>query len=241
MDRTALDWLFSTAPQALAALVGLIFTGVAFIIGAIDKEIARDNTRESICLEMKKEIHRYMRILFILAGISVSFDLLAIVFNPMEEGRVYSKNGVFDNYLLLVYILLLLNLITLVFSLWFVIKVARPDYFDRTVKRLSKAENEGTIDAKQFLLKYIDFEKSIRCIPYLDGTRNGRIATVIDLTNELKYRGLIGGDDFKKIRHLNNLRNLIVHGEDITTVSNEDYQAVVSFAKQMQEFKEKEI
>lgn len=91
MDRTALDWFFSTAPQALAALVGLIFTGVAFIIGAIDKEIARDNTRESICLEMKKEIHRYMRILFILAGISVSFDLLAIVFNPMEEGRVYSK------------------------------------------------------------------------------------------------------------------------------------------------------
>lgn len=241
MDRTALDWLFSTAPQALAALVGLIFTGVAFIIGAIDKEIARDNTRESICLEMKKEIHRYMRILFILAGISVSFDLLAIVFNPMEEGRVYSKNGVFDNYLLLVYILLLLNLITLVFSLWFVIKVARPDYFDRTVKRLSKAENEGTIDAKQFLLKYIDFEKSIRGIPYLDGTRNGRIATVIDLTNELKYRGLIGGDDLKKIRHLNNLRNLIVHGEDITTVSNEDYQAVVSFAKQMQEFKEKEM
>ena len=31
MDRNALDWLFSTAPQALAALVGLIFAGVAFI------------------------------------------------------------------------------------------------------------------------------------------------------------------------------------------------------------------
>ena len=119
--------------------------------------------------------------------------------------------------------------------------MASPEYFDKTVKRLSKAENEGTIDAKQFLLKYIDFENSIRNIPFLDGTRNGRFATVIELTNELKYRGLIGGDDFNKIRHLNNLRNLIVHGEDVTTVSNEDYQAVVSFTKQMQEFKEKEI
>ena len=182
-----------------------------------------------------------MRILFILAGVSVSLDLFAIAFNPIEEGRAFSKDGVFDHYLLFASVLLLLNLFTLVFSLWFVIKVASPEYFDKTVKRLSKAENEGTIDAKQFLLKYIDFENSIRNIPFLDGTRNGRFATVIELTNELKYRGLIGGDDFNKIRHLNNLRNLIVHGEDVTTVSNEDYQAVVSFTKQMQEFKEKEI
>ena len=115
MDRTALDRLFSTAPQALAALVGLIFTGVAFIIGAIDKEIARDNTRESICIEMKKEIHRYMRILFILAGVSVSLDLFAIAFNPIEEGRAFSKDGVFDHYLLFASVLLLLNLFTLVF------------------------------------------------------------------------------------------------------------------------------
>ena len=42
MDRNALDWLFSTAPQALAALVGLIFTGVAFIHGAIDKATPED-------------------------------------------------------------------------------------------------------------------------------------------------------------------------------------------------------
>lgn len=240
MDRTALDWLFSTAPQALAALVGLIFTGVAFIIGAIDKEIARDNTRESICLEMKKEIHRYMRILFFLAGVSVSLDLFAIAFNPIEEGRVFSINGEFDHYLLFASVLLLLNFVALVFSLWFVIKVASPDYFDKTVKRLSKAENEGTIDAKQFLLKYIDFEKSIRSIPYLDGTRNGRVATILELTNELKSRGLLGVDELNKIRHLNNLRNLIVHGEDIKTVSNEDYQAVMLYTKQMQGFKEKE-
>ena len=34
--------------------------------------------------------------------------------------------------------------------------------------------------------------------------------------------------------------NLIVHGEDIKTVSNEDYQAVMSYTTQMQRFKEKE-
>lgn len=48
MDRNALDWLFSTAPQALAALVGLIFAGVAFIVGAIDKQVEQDDSREDI-------------------------------------------------------------------------------------------------------------------------------------------------------------------------------------------------
>lgn len=31
MDRIALDWLFSTASQAIAALVGLIFYGSDFL------------------------------------------------------------------------------------------------------------------------------------------------------------------------------------------------------------------
>ena len=61
MDRNALDWLFSTAPQALAALVGLIFAGVAFIQGGIDKEAEQDDSKVDICNEMKREIHGYIK------------------------------------------------------------------------------------------------------------------------------------------------------------------------------------
>ena len=237
MDRNALDWLFSTAPQALAALVGLIFTGVAFIIGAIDKEIARDNTRESICIEMKKEIHRYMRALFWMAGISVAFDLLLIALNPIEDGKIFALDGTFDLYLLFAFILLLLNLFTLCFSLWFIIRVANPGYFDKTVKRLSKSENTGTIDAKKYLLAYIEFEKALRNIPFLDGTRDQRPASVMELVKELRYRELLDGNDYNKIQHLNNLRNLIVHGEEIEHVLNDDYQAVITYTKRMKEIK----
>ena len=81
MDRNALDWLFSTAPQALAALVGLIFTGVAFIWGAIDKEVARDDSRKDIYDEMKREIHIDMKRLYWLAGLSVVIDLIFIIVN----------------------------------------------------------------------------------------------------------------------------------------------------------------
>ena len=75
MDRNALDWLFSTSPQALAALVGLIFAGVAFIIGAIDKQVELDETRDDISMAMKKYIHVNMKWLFWLSGFSIVLDL----------------------------------------------------------------------------------------------------------------------------------------------------------------------
>lgn len=77
MDRNALDWLFSTAPQALAALVGLIFAGVAFIIGAIDKQVKQDDSSEDILLSMKMQIHADMKMLFLLSGVSIISDFFS--------------------------------------------------------------------------------------------------------------------------------------------------------------------
>ena len=82
--------MFSTAPQAIAALVGLIFTGVTFFISALDKEVSRDETKEDICEEMKKDIHTKMQWLYWLAGISVVFDMLILVVNPVEENKIFS-------------------------------------------------------------------------------------------------------------------------------------------------------
>lgn len=165
MDRNALDWLFTTAPQALAALVGLIFAGVAFIQGAIDKEAGLDDSRADICNEMKREIHANMRWLFWLAGISIVLDYILIVFNPVEDGLRVSLNGSFDPYLLIAGIIILLNVITLVFSLWFIINVAKPDFFEKTVDRLSKDVNDGDVEVKDFVMDYIEMEKSLRALP----------------------------------------------------------------------------
>lgn len=53
MDRNALDWLFSTAPQTIAAFVGLIFAGVCFIIGKIDDRVEKDSTLLEIAMKSK--------------------------------------------------------------------------------------------------------------------------------------------------------------------------------------------
>ena len=57
MDRNALDWLFSTAPQAIAALVGLIAASASFILGKVDDRIEADSTLAEIGREAKEQIY----------------------------------------------------------------------------------------------------------------------------------------------------------------------------------------
>ncbi len=165
MDRNALDWLFSTAPQALAALVGLIFAGVAFINGNIDKEIDQDNSQEDIYKIMKHNIHSWLKILLCLAGLSIFFDLIILICNPRESGYEFSIRGEFDIYLLLAGLVLLLNLFTLCFSLWFIIRVANPNYYEKTTMKISKqrAKNKNNVvDIQSFFVYYVQVERTRR-------------------------------------------------------------------------------
>lgn len=239
MDRNALDWLFSTAPQALAALVGLIFTGVSFILGAIDKEIANDETREYICDEMKKEIHSNMKILFCLAGSSIMLDLLLIVVNPVEDGKLFSFHGTFDLYLLIAGLILLLNCFTLGYSLVFIIKVASPDYFKKTVERLSKDKNTGEIKREKFIMEFIELEKALRSLPLNLDQKLERPVTIMDILLELRYRNIINGNDFGQLRELIQIRNLIVHGEYIENVSKTIYNNLLYYKEKMVELNDK--
>lgn len=212
MDRNALDWLFSTAPQALAALVGLIFAGVAFMTGVIDKEVDRDETQKDIYDEMKREIHGNMKILYWLAGFSVITDLILIIFNPIEEGFRFSFNGTFDWYLLISTIIILLNIVTLVFSLWFIVQVANPDYFNKTAKRLAESADQGVIESKEFLMEYIEMEKAMRDLPIFSVSSGQKQLSMSEMIKELRYRQLFDSNDIERIHALTRLRNLIIHG-----------------------------
>lgn len=44
MDENTMYWLFTTAPQAIAALVGIIFTGMFFMAESIDNRVRADQS-----------------------------------------------------------------------------------------------------------------------------------------------------------------------------------------------------
>ena len=242
MDRTALDWLFSTAPQAIAALVGLIFTGVAFIIGAIDKEAARDDTKAEICEAMKKDIHSKMKWLYWIAGVTIVLDLLVLATNPIEEDKVFSLSGTFDCYLFVGSILLLLNFITVGFSLWFIVRLANPKFFKETAHRMLDMAEGGDVDIKDYIAEFIELEKALRELPLnvtIEAQQVKRNASVSDMLRELRFKEWLNAQNIDDLYRLNRLRNLAVHGAGIDSVSNSDLQEVRYYTQKLKEIKNK--
>lgn len=231
MDRNALDWLFSTAPQALAALVGLIFAGVAFIIGAIDKQVKQDDSSEDILLSMKMQIHADMKMLFLLSGVSIISDFFLLALNSIQEGFVFSFEGQFSPYLTVAAIVLVMNVATLIYSLWFIIKVASPDFFSKTVKHLSQLEREGDVEVKEYLVAFIEMEKALRTLSIFYVPKGGKQPSVNEMLKELKYRRLMDARDVDDMFSLTRLRNLIMHGGEIQHVERQMYDKVKKYTK----------
>ena len=130
MDRNALDWLFSTAPQALAALVGLFFTGITVFNTALEKEKEKDETSEDFYEEMRREIHVKMKTIFWLAGIAIILDLVLIILNPIEDGMRFSFRGSFDFYLLFGALVFMLNIFAMVYAFIIVVGILRPSFLE---------------------------------------------------------------------------------------------------------------
>lgn len=78
---------------------------------------------------MKREIHDDMKRLYWLAGLSVVIDLVLIIVNLVKDGRCFTSSGTFDPYLLIAGLVLFLNIATLTYSLWFIVHVANPGFF----------------------------------------------------------------------------------------------------------------
>ena len=239
MDRNALDWLFSTAPQALAALVGLIFAGVAFIIGAIDKQVKQDDSSEDILLSMKMQIHADMKKLFWLSGVSIISDFFLLALNTIQEGVILSFEGQFSPYLTVAGIVLMINVATLIYSLWFIIKVASPDFFSKTVKHLSQLEREGDVEVKEYLVAFIKMEKALRTLSIFYVPKGEKQPSVNEMLKELKYRRLMDAHDIDNMFSLTRLRNLIMHGGDIQHVERQMYDKLKKYTKDIASLKNK--
>lgn len=242
MDREALDWLFSTASQAIAALVGLIFMGVSFFVDSLDKEVSRDDTKGDICDEMKKDIHIKMQWLYWLAGISILLDLVILVLNPIEKDKIFSINGSFDWYLLVGGTMLMLNLFTIGFSLWFIVQIANPNYFKKTAKRMLGVIHGDMVESKEFIAAYIEMEKALRDLPLYvvqEAQKTQRSASVSEMLRELKYKGWIGQQEIIDLYRLNRLRNTVVHGEDVEGIERSDLKKVKEYTVMLKELRNK--
>ena len=162
------------------------------------------------------------------------FDCLGF---SIQEGLTFSVKGDFSVYLTLAGIVLLINVGTLVYSLWFIITVASPDFFTKTVNKLSQLERKGDVAAKDYLMEYIEMEKALRALPLFSVPKGEKQLSVVEMLKELKYRQYLDAPDVDEMFALNRLRNLIIHGADIQNVERGMFEKLKKYTKELVELK----
>lgn len=228
MDRNALDWLFSTAPQTIAAFVGLIFAGVSFIIGKIDEKIKEDPTLKEIYEAIRNQMYSGLKLLLFTTSSSIVLDLICLSINPLLNNEKILSKDLFYFDIFFIPALFLLNVFVLFQASSYIKKIMDPKFFEKTVKQLlkqyqEKGSSHKTVSIGTFMENYIRLEKILKNM-YRNHTNkcdedngnmniNQRLMTARDYARKLYGLKLLKKNDFNEVMDLNRFRNLVAHGE----------------------------
>ena len=199
MEKETMYWLFTTAPQAIAALVGIIFTGMFFMAESIDNRVRADQSLTEIAEAAKTALYKSMRAVAVLAAITILYDLFLVAF----VSELADKGCCWTEWLIVIFAAF--NISTIYCALYYVFQAVSPNYFDKIAANLSRKYKTGEVDSQEFINHFIAFERAARNIPF------------IQQMNE-QYVEIINRDEAGQMFEINKIRNLIVHGEPIEKV-----------------------
>lgn len=220
MDYKAPDniyWLFSSSAQAIAAFIGFLATGFFFAYDRLDKAIEQDETLEEIYHDIKHQYYKRIIVLFILTGLSIVLSLFIVFINSFDI-NIWA--------VILRGIVALINLVTIVWAIYFVIYIINPNKVTLTTAKLIK-ENKDPIEPQsqiaitrgQFIDRFIELETIIRKIALernVNFSQNRQFAAPLGLNVLIKglyQQLLINEKQYRDLMDINKIRNLVVHGE----------------------------
>ena len=211
MEKETMYWLFTTAPQAIAALVGIIFTGMFFMAESIDNRVRADQSLAEIGDTAKTALYKNMRVVAVLAAATIVYDLflVAIVKLMADESFCLSR--------WLIILFAALNFSTIICALNYVFQAVSPNYFNEIAKNLSSKYKSGEVDKQVFLGHFIDFERVARSLPVIR-QMDGRYFSIRDILRVLVENQMITPDESRMMSEISKVRNLMVHGEPIEKV-----------------------
>lgn len=203
MDKESLYWLFSTAPQALAAIIGIVFTGLFFMSGNIDSRVREDPTLSEIGEAAKAIMHRNMKVIAILNVIAIVFDLLLIAGTKFFIGEWSNWTNTF------VCVFAVLNLSAIIVTFYYVFGIINPKYFDKIANNLSKVYKQGSVDPYEFVKNFSEFEKAARDKLHL--SQSERYIPIHEILNMLVANRTLSREDIRDFTDMKKIRNLILH------------------------------
>ena len=211
MDENTMYWLFTTAPQAIAALVGIIFTGMFFMAESIDNRVRADQSLAEIGDSAKTALYKNMRIVAVLAAATIVYDLFLVAIVKLMAGESFCLSR------WLIIFFAALNFSTICCALNYVFQAVSPNYFNEIAKNLSSKYKSGEVDKQVFLGHFIDFERVARSLPVIR-QMDGRYFSIRDILRVLVENQMITPDEYRMMSEISKIRNLMVHGEPIEKV-----------------------
>jgi hypothetical protein len=231
MNNENYYWLFSTATQSIAALVAFILAGVTLAFSMMDGLVEKDETMTNIIYSLKRKQYSRLVWLSIFAAIAIISSLFSIYINSCDSlwGTSFRIIAIVS------------DLITIVYSMVFVIGIIDPERYKKEanelyskldkeiapktelkVKKSSATESGEEISrndsTNRFLYQFDELEQDIW--QYIEVNKLYSIKSLADfsrmslgiMTNILFNNGKIS----EKLRNLlievYNFRNYIVHG-----------------------------
>lgn len=223
MDKDTLYWIFSTLPQVIGALTGLLIAGITFFFQSLDKGMEKDESSVPAIQEIKKQTYnKTLRLLIVsilailvdigLLGITPWFsDILTIIHYINWYGQIA--------IIIIVLVAIFLNLDSF-WALYHLLKrILSPKYQQEINNSLAQREKENipiqdSVTPQEFLDYFIKFERLIRKFFPNVMQRN----PLRSLINQLVGENIIERDNMPKIQSIINKRNIFAHGGDIGRV-----------------------
>lgn len=226
-------WLFSTAPQAIAAMIGIVFTGMFFMAESIDNRVRTDSSLYEIGGKAKEALYENMRVTAILFAFTLIADLILIY--AVDYLYEKSLNKFYDSPILMFFVF---NLSTLISMFYFVFDAVRPNYFDRIAANMSKQYGVGDVDNGTFINHFLEFEKAARNLPEVAAVQRQRhFLPIPEISNILIENDIINRYEARQLSEIRKVRNLILHEGGIDKVSSTMDQQLLDITEKIKNHK----
>jgi uncharacterized protein YutE (UPF0331/DUF86 family) len=234
-------YIFSTAAQTIAALVGFVLAAYTFNHQLVSSQKdEQDEARNQVIESIIQKNYRQIVILSIMTGITLILDLFVLELNGVPTTNLKEISYIIVGSL---------NVVLIIFAVIIALFTIKPIDTTKEAQKLFKAVGEeikesldnkkghlkhpeDTMSSTDFIQKFIEMEKSVR--EYLidnDLYNDKRLSMGKMITILYEQRG-INHELFHILNELSRYRNLVVHGH-VTEIDKDMYESLLEAYKNL--------
>lgn len=209
-------WLFSSSAQTISAFVAFLITGFTLVISLLDGLQQKDETLEEIHDRLKSNYYKRIRILAITTGVAIIMSLWMVYLNA---GNWSWKPSLFI-------LTAIINSISILIGILFVVSIINPSKYKRTARELIKEDKKefsltgNQVDQLSFMTAFISLEKQVRdylinrqlYVPYGDTPK--MLYSFRQMVTALYQNEIIDRKTLNDLMQINKYRNLVFHGHE---------------------------